>query len=61
MSSNYLPINKIKKFVKETNDENHQIIIKKLDNIYKLLFVGFIIMFTFIALQNYKLIKLLNK
>ncbi len=61
MSNTYLPINKIKKFVKETNDENHQIIIKKLDNIFKLLIVGFISMFTFIVLQNYNLIKLFNK
>ncbi len=61
MSTNYLPINKIKKFVKETNEEQNEIILNKLNNIMIILIVGFTAMFTFIVLQNYNWIKLLNK
>ena len=68
MSNTYLPINKIKKIVKETTDENNKIQITKLNDIISildskatLLIVSFVIIFVNLFILNYNLIKLLNK
>jgi hypothetical protein len=68
MSSNYLPINKIKKIIKETTDENNKIQISKLNDIIlildgkaTLLIVSFLIIIVNLFILNYNLITLINK
>ena len=68
MSNTYLPLNKIKKIMKETIDENNKIQISKLEDIITildskatLLIVSFVIIFVNFFILNYNLIKLLNK
>lgn len=68
MSNTYLPLNKIKKIMKETTDKNNKIQISKLNDIITildskatLLIVSFIIIFVNLFILNYNLIKLLNK
>ncbi len=68
MSSNYLPINKIKKIIKETIDENNKIQISKLNDIIlildgkaTLLIVSFLIIIVNLFILNYNLITLINK
>jgi hypothetical protein len=68
MSNTYLPLNKIKKIMKETNDQYNKTQNSKLDDIITLLdskttllIVSFIIIFANLFILNYNLIKLLNK
>ncbi len=68
MSSNYLPINKIKKIIKDTTDENNKIQISKLNDIIlildskaTLLIVSFLIIIVNLFILNYNLITLINK
>ena len=68
MSNIYLPLNKIKKIMKETIDKNNKTQISKLNDIITildskaaLLIVSFLIIFVNLFILNYNLIKLLNK
>ncbi len=68
MSSAYLPINKIKKIIKDTTDENNKIQISKLNDIIlildskaTLLIVSFLIIIVNLFILNYNLITLINK
>ena len=68
MSNTFLPLNKIKKIMKETTEENNKIQISKLEDIITLLdskatllIVSFVIIFINFFILNYNLIKLLNK
>ena len=68
MSNTFLPLNKIKKIMKETTDVNNKTQILKLDDIISildskatLLIVSFVIIFVNLFILNYNLIKLLNK
>ena len=68
MSNTFLPLNKIKKIIKETTDENNKTQISKLNDIISildskatLLIVSFVIIFINFFIINYNLIKLLNK
>jgi len=68
MTNSYLPINKITKFIKENTDEQNSIVLdkldyisSKLDSIIIILIIGFTSIFTFVVLQNFNFIKLLNK
>lgn len=68
MSNTYLPLNKIKKIMKETNDQYNKTQNSKLDDIIllldsktTLLIVSFIIIFANLFILNYNLIKLLDK
>ena len=68
MSNTFLPLNKIKKIMKETTDGNNKTQISKLDDIISildskatLLIVSFVIIFINLFILNYNLIKLLNK
>ena len=68
MSNTFLPLNKIKKIMKETNDQNNKSQISKLDDIISildskatLLIVSFVIIFANLFILNYNLIKLLDK
>ena len=68
MSNTFLPLNKIKKIIKETIDENNKTQISKLNDIITildskatLLIVSFVIIFVNFFILNYNLIKLLNK
>ena len=68
MSNTFLPLNKIKKIIKETTDENNKTQISKLNDIITildskatLLIVSFVIIFINLFILNYNLIKILNK